>query len=158
MLTTESASKLRLNFSSRKIPLDLNLPKTNTFALELQSQILSLKKFLTFYRHFCLEKGESKSSLPTQLPKNFVTLSRPPIGNKNQAIFCWERGEWLSADFDCTKMCHLKGLCHSWQVHFRELKGVFERHTSTGSEVFFILKHLGATKFAFLSVLLPSRR
>ena len=31
--------------------------------------------------------------------------------------------------------------------------GVFERHTSTGSEVFFILKHLDAPKFVFLSVL-----
>ena len=37
----------------------------------------------------------------------------------------------------------------------RELisKGVFERRTSTGSEVFFILKHLDAPKFVFLSVL-----
>ena len=32
-------------------------------------------------------------------------------------------------------------------------KGVFERRTSTGSEVFFILKHLDAPKFVFLSVL-----
>ena len=31
--------------------------------------------------------------------------------------------------------------------------GVFERRTSTGSEVFFILKHLDAPKFVFLSVL-----
>ena len=31
-------------------------------------------------------------------------------------------------------------------------KGVFERRTSTGSEVFFILKHLDASKFVFLSV------
>ena len=30
--------------------------------------------------------------------------------------------------------------------------GVFERRTSTGSDVFFILKHLDATKFVFLSV------
>ena len=30
---------------------------------------------------------------------------------------------------------------------------VFERRTSTGSEVFFILKHLDAPKFVFLSVL-----
>ena len=29
----------------------------------------------------------------------------------------------------------------------------FERRTSTGSEVFFILKHLDAPKFVFLSVL-----
>ena len=29
---------------------------------------------------------------------------------------------------------------------------VFERRTSTGSEVFFILKQLDATKFVFLSV------
>ena len=32
-------------------------------------------------------------------------------------------------------------------------KGVFERRTSTGSEVVFILKHLYAPKFVFLSVL-----
>ena len=32
-------------------------------------------------------------------------------------------------------------------------KGVFERRTSTESEVFFILKHLDAPKFVFLSVL-----
>ena len=32
-------------------------------------------------------------------------------------------------------------------------KGVFERRTSTGSEVFFILKHLDAPKSVFLSVL-----
>ena len=32
-------------------------------------------------------------------------------------------------------------------------KGVFARRTSTGSEVFFILKHLDAPKFVFLSVL-----
>ena len=31
-------------------------------------------------------------------------------------------------------------------------KGVFERRTPTGSEVFFILKQLDATKFVFLSV------
>ena len=31
-------------------------------------------------------------------------------------------------------------------------KGVFERSTPTGSDVFFILKHLDATKFVFLSV------
>ena len=31
--------------------------------------------------------------------------------------------------------------------------GVFERRPSTGSEVFFILKHLDAPKFVFLSVL-----
>ena len=31
--------------------------------------------------------------------------------------------------------------------------GVFERRTSTGSEVFFILKHLDAPKFVFLRVL-----
>ena len=31
--------------------------------------------------------------------------------------------------------------------------GVLERRTSTGSEVFFILKHLDAPKFVFLSVL-----
>ena len=31
-------------------------------------------------------------------------------------------------------------------------KGVFERRTLTGSEVFFILKHIDATKFVFLSV------
>ena len=31
-------------------------------------------------------------------------------------------------------------------------KGIFERRTSTGSEVFFILKHLDAPKFVFLSV------
>ena len=37
--------------------------------------------------------------------------------------------------------------------HNRERKGVFERRTSTGSEVFFILKHLDAPKFVFLSVL-----
>ena len=157
-LTTKSASQLHLIVSSRKIPLDWHLPRTNTFALELQSQILSLKTFLPFYRHFFLEIGESKSSLPSPPLNNLVTLSRLPIGNNNEAVFCWERGEWLGADFDCTKVCHLTGLCHSWQAHFRELKGVFERHTTTGSDVFFILVHLGATKFAFLSVLLPSRR
>ena len=31
-------------------------------------------------------------------------------------------------------------------------KGVFERRTSNGSDVFFILKHLDATKFVFVSV------
>ena len=31
-------------------------------------------------------------------------------------------------------------------------KGVFERRTSTGSEVFFILEQLDATIFVFLSV------
>ena len=41
-------------------------------------------------------------------------------------------------------------LCNSsWSLS----KGVFERRTSTGSEVFFILKHLDAPKFVFLSVL-----
>ena len=31
-------------------------------------------------------------------------------------------------------------------------KGVFEQRTLTGSEVIFILKHIDATKFVFLSV------
>ena len=33
-------------------------------------------------------------------------------------------------------------------------KGVFERRTSTGSVVFFILKYIDATKFVFLSLCL----
>ena len=44
---------------------------------------------------------------------------------------------------------------HHWKHHWilgSLSKGVFERRTSTGSEIFFILKHLDATRFAFLSV------
>ena len=41
----------------------------------------------------------------------------------------------------------------SCKTFIRELKqGIFERCTSTGSEVFSILKHSDATKFVFLSV------
>ena len=45
-------------------------------------------------------------------------------------------------------------MCFSRSRSLRSLSNsVFERRTSTGSEVFFILKHLDAPKFVFLSVL-----
>ena len=49
---------------------------------------------------------------------------------------------------------HYSVFCIVITEDIRELKQRrFERRTSTGSEVFFILKHLDAPKFVFLSVL-----
>ena len=58
----------------------------------------------------------------------------------------------LTETITCFSICERRSPL-AWEILGSLSKGVFERRTSTGSEVFFILKHLDAPKFVFLSVL-----
>lgn len=60
----------------------------------------------------------------------------------------------MGADFDCAKVRHMKGLCvTAGRFILGRSKAFFEQRTSTGSDVFFILVHLDATKFVIFKCL-----